>query len=1194
MASSTAQSDIRKSLESIQSLLSQNPKSPMTATSLSSRLHRASLEGTGAKSSLSPSQPAAMSLTSLAAAGGGGGGGQFQLGREGSASSSGGGRGGNSYFREGRSTSSVSFHPQSSSSNIGSIGGGGGESTNYVGVGASIQQNENTSVSVNNAKSIIRRSPSSAFSTVNKLSFVGSPPLYGDASASAASGGGGGITPSSILSSGGLATASTSTVAVGDGSHNIHSSHHIHSGYNIQSNSRRETSLLVSPVSTQQQQNLNIHSSPQSEAVSGSAGHQAAHQHAPPAFTSPTLPAAVIASNIDRSASLSIQTNALPPNHHQQHYGRDPTPYHYRSYPSTSPNHHQQHLPHNQEDKVKLSDASSRSGRDPPATSAGGGGNITMISTHSSSSQYTQHPAHPTTTSYTSSSSGPTSTTIGFATNKSTPNAHSHHYQHHENNNDLSMIEEDAASMVSCVTGSTFVRTPIVRKLHGNTATNTSATTPRNAAAGGASANTSVSIHATPSTTQLLNRPSLAMRESLSHIASMTTHALTEIWDCVGVSPDERASQLSDLIERIGQLCEMKVQEEEALRDQFRKEIAEARKEWMEICAALRLVNEEDPVAKLKRDPSTRDVENEDGGVSLQWEYEAMTGRLETLRKVKQDAVEDMQESQSRIFNGYAALNGMSIQEASQAHEMQLYLDMETNLTQERREEFRVKAQEYEESVWTRTRAVVSLVWDCQSMFRELEIVPPTEEASFGRSEDDFKIMNSLQPIDDDGQSANIQEQQHRPGGGVQGKSGRGGSNNYTIVNLFESSTCIGIGNSALDRLSSRIAELNGEKRRRRTKLAEMGTIISTLWTMLRISSEEQKAFTMSIRGLGLDTIRKGEAEIARLEEIKGIMIGKLVREQRSIIEELWEKTNSSASERASFDAYYHIHDDEELTSEILVKHEDYAASLKGKLNKMQPILNLIAKREAILEERIELELLQKDPDRLKGRGATKQLMKEEKMSRRVTKELPKITSVLEETLRMWYAENKPCDFVSDPDIGHFMYNGTPYLRRMHWQEEEWRTRKERNDEERQRKRQEERDASSSSNAAFGTTYMKLPGKKWNPSVESHGTAGGPAAAAASSRPRSASTARSGSNIQSEGSHPPSRSNNNMQRSGSNTRIGGGGSRGPLGELSNIRQNTSSRPPSRPRGAGEGGIVQGKKPAGNLGFRPSSAPRMRL
>jgi protein regulator of cytokinesis 1 len=107
-----------------------------------------------------------------------------------------------------------------------------------------------------------------------------------------------------------------------------------------------------------------------------------------------------------------------------------------------------------------------------------------------------------------------------------------------------------------------------------------------------------------------------------------------------------------------------------------------------------------------------------------------------------------------------------------------------------------------------------------------------------------------------------------------------------------------------------------------------------------------------------------------------------------------------SVAERALFDAYFRIQDDEHLTSAVLAKHEDYVASLKAKLRRMQPILDLIAKRE---EERIELELLQKDPDRLKSRGATKQLMKEEKMNRRVTKELPKITSILEKTLRQWW-----------------------------------------------------------------------------------------------------------------------------------------------------------------------------------------------
>jgi protein regulator of cytokinesis 1 len=257
----------------------------------------------------------------------------------------------------------------------------------------------------------------------------------------------------------------------------------------------------------------------------------------------------------------------------------------------------------------------------------------------------------------------------------------------------------------------------------------------------------------------------------------------------------------------------------------------------------------------------------------------------------------------------------------------------------------------------------------------------------------------------------------------------------------------------------------------------------------------------------------------------------------------------------------------------------------------MQPILDLIAKRESIIEERIELEFLQKDPDRLKGRGATKQLMKEEKMTRRVTKELPKITSILEKTLRQWYVENRPkqsntedeerqdeAGAVSsssslDPDLGHFMYQGTPYLQTMQCQEEEWRSRKERDEQERQRKRQEERSAASSKSAAFGySTYAKLPGKKsaWNPP---------PSNANNNTRPRSASTLRSA-----RGSNDTTRSNP--------TRFGG---RGPLGDVSSSKQNTSSRPPSRPRGGGARGGGSGKAAAGGGGgYRPASAPRMRL
>ena len=71
-------------------------------------------------------------------------------------------------------------------------------------------------------------------------------------------------------------------------------------------------------------------------------------------------------------------------------------------------------------------------------------------------------------------------------------------------------------------------------------------------------------------------------------------------------------------------------------------------------------------------------------------------------------------------------------------------------------------------------------------------------------------------------------------------------------------------------------------------------------------------------------------------------MIGKLVREQRQLIGELWDKTNSSVAERAPFDNYFHIREDEQLTSEVLIKHEEYIATLKSKLKKMQPILDFI------------------------------------------------------------------------------------------------------------------------------------------------------------------------------------------------------------------------------------------------------------
>ncbi|KAL7551723.1 hypothetical protein ACHAWF_014910 [Thalassiosira exigua] len=793
------------------------------------------------------------------------------------------------------------------------------------------------------------------------------------------------------------------------------------------------------------------------------------------------------------------------------------------------------------------------------------------------------------------------------------------------------MIEEDESrdedrdhdhhSLVSAVTGATFVRTPVTRKGPGGRTPRSDRSNAHQGATGGPGSVRSGGGHRTPrgggpspsasssaagatplTTSQLLHRPSLAMRESLDKLGTDATRALEEIWDRVGVEPDDRARQLDGLLEQVAELFDAKVRGEEGMMHQYVEEIEGMRREWEESRRALRLDGEEDPLARMRRDPSARDISDESGetrvgGQNLTWEYEVLSSKLESLRVVKEAAVADLSESRDRIREAHAALRGITVEEAAALDELRPYEDVELDLTEERREAMRAKAEECEEDVAVRTRAIVSTILDCQAAMRELELVPPCEEdARVGRCEDDAKIMSSLKPVGDESARDDVRA----------GRPHRGQSDRYALASLFETPTCIGIGASALDRLTERIAELSGEKHRRRVELSKMGGTIQELWKTLRITTEEQEAFTRSIGGLGIDTIRKGEAEIARLVELKGVMIGKLVREQRSTIRELWDETNASAAERASFDAFYRIEDDDQLTSEVLGRHEEYAATLRAKLERMWPILELIAKREAIIEERIELEFLQKDPDRLKGRGASKQLAKEEKMNRRVRKELPKITAHLEKTLRQWYAENKPSaedDEEGDElelELGHFMYKGTPYLRTMQCQEEEWRTRKERGEQERHRKREEERAAASSANAVFGyTTYTKLPGKKWHPTPSSNG------AADTGRRPHSANTERSGSNMRSgsntrsgsnmrSGGSRPASSNAGAPRSGSNLRFGG---RGPLGDVSSSRQNTS-RPPSRPR-AREGkagpGEDRGKVPAASgRGYRPDSAPRMRF
>ena len=475
----------------------------------------------------------------------------------------------------------------------------------------------------------------------------------------------------------------------------------------------------------------------------------------------------------------------------------------------------------------------------------------------------------------------------------------------------------------------------------------------------------------------ILLSPSKSVTDAIRGLVTTTAEALEGIWDEIGYGPEERASQLSDLIAKFRDLCEQKISEERHVMETFQQTIQESKEEIKTTSEALRI-------------PTDHHLLREHSGQTLTDELATLEAALEGLRASATAAKEDLRECSNFIVEAHQVL-GLSMDNK--------WKDIESDLTSTRREEFHTKRAEMKEELSTRSTAIIQLVRDCQNLQNDLRIDPERSENPFDR-----QIAGSLVRSKDD---------------------------SFIMTSKFETETCTGISAKAMEKLTKRVAELHAEKKNRRLKIQDMGTEISMLWEKLRVPMEEQRAFTESIQGLGLDTITKGENELARLRQLKSRKLGSLIAESRNTIQELWNQTSATPEFRKQFTAFFVTEDG--FDEELLERHDDYITDLIVRLEEMKPILRMIEKRELIVQERYELEELQKDPERLKQRGASRQLMEEEKMARRVKRELPKLNEHLTEKLLEWPKKHGE----------EFKYNGELYLETIGRQEEEWRQHKE-------------------------------------------------------------------------------------------------------------------------------------------------------
>ncbi|KAF2111470.1 microtubule associated protein-domain-containing protein [Lophiotrema nucula] len=229
-----------------------------------------------------------------------------------------------------------------------------------------------------------------------------------------------------------------------------------------------------------------------------------------------------------------------------------------------------------------------------------------------------------------------------------------------------------------------------------------------------------------------------------------------------------------------------------------------------------------------------------------------------------------------------------------------------------------------------------------------------------------------------------------------------------TIVKLHrDAPEQLGLHKDDMAQLKAKKERLVEEKRSRERRLEQLSKTIEDLWDRLGIEPPERKQFLTSNRGVGLRTINEYEDELARLNELKRQNLHLFVEEARCKLQELWDTLFFSEEEMLDFTPAF----SDVCSDALLSAHESEIARLEALKEQRLPTIEKIARHRDLLKERDELAQSSQDASRLMARGNKGErrdpgkLLREEKMRKRIAKELPKVEAELKKVLEKWEDE---------------------------------------------------------------------------------------------------------------------------------------------------------------------------------------------
>ncbi|KKY28541.1 putative microtubule associated protein [Phaeomoniella chlamydospora] len=227
------------------------------------------------------------------------------------------------------------------------------------------------------------------------------------------------------------------------------------------------------------------------------------------------------------------------------------------------------------------------------------------------------------------------------------------------------------------------------------------------------------------------------------------------------------------------------------------------------------------------------------------------------------------------------------------------------------------------------------------------------------------------------------------------------------VAHYRESPEQLGLHASDVKSLQGKKDRLVEEKKGRERRLKELKNTVEALWDRLGVEEPDRRAFLAANRGCGLRTINEFEDELNRLNELKHQNLHLFVEDARCRLQELWDSLYFSEEEMLDFTpAFSDVYSDA-----LLSAHEAEIARLETLKEQRAPMLALVDRHRSLIKDREDLAAAANDASRLllkpaKGeRRDPGKLLREEKMRKRIAKELPKLEAELRKTLESWEDE---------------------------------------------------------------------------------------------------------------------------------------------------------------------------------------------